>query len=98
HAAVDPEIGDALFAHVEQEARARGFDHVAVTAVPEDEALYAAVQRNGYVLEREILRMWRRLNGDLPEPRWPRDVTVRSYDDGDAERVHALLDDAYLGW
>src|SRR3982751_472447 len=30
HAAVDPDVADALFAHAEREARDRGFDHVAV--------------------------------------------------------------------
>jgi ribosomal protein S18 acetylase RimI-like enzyme len=98
HVAVDPDVGDALFAHVEQQARLHGFDHVDVTAVPEDEPLYAAVQRNGYTLDREILRMWRTLDGDLPAPRWPEGLTVRTYDDADSERVHALLDDIYSGW
>src|SRR3954454_6483562 len=36
-AAVDPGVGDALFAHVERDARRRGFEQVDVTAVPEDE-------------------------------------------------------------
>jgi ribosomal protein S18 acetylase RimI-like enzyme len=98
YAATDPDVGDALIAHVERQARARGFQHVAVTAVPEDAPLYDAVQRNGYTLDREIFRMWRTLNGNLPEPAWPRDVTVRSYTDADAERVHALLDGQYAGW
>ena len=30
--------------------------------------------------------------------RWPADVTVRSYTDADAERVHAFLDEQYAGW
>jgi mycothiol synthase len=98
HAAVDPQVGDALFAHVERNARARGFDHLSVTAVPEDEPLYAAVQRNGYVLEREILRMWHSLNGDVPDPTWPAGVTVRTYGDSDGSSLHALLDEAYAGW
>jgi ribosomal protein S18 acetylase RimI-like enzyme len=98
HAATDPEIGDALIAHVEEEARARGFAHVAVTAVPEDAPLYGAVQRNSYRLDREILRMWRPLDGDLPVPAWPERVTVRSYTDADAEHVQALLDEQYGGW
>ena len=98
HAAVDPEVGDALFAHAEHQARSRGFDHVSVTAVPEDVPLYGAVQRNGYTLEREVLRMWRQLNGDLPEPAWPEGIAVLSYEDADGERVHALLDEAYSGW
>ena len=98
HVAADPDIGDALIAQVEQRARARDFQHVAVVAVPEDAPLYAAVRRNGYTLDREILRMWRPLNGDLPDPAWPSGVTVRSYTDADAERVHALLDEQYAGW
>jgi ribosomal protein S18 acetylase RimI-like enzyme len=42
--------------------------------------------------------MWRALNGKLAAPRWPEDVVVRSYSADDAERVHALLDEAYGGW
>jgi mycothiol synthase len=98
HAAVDPDVGDALLAHVEEQARTRGFDHVAITAVPEDVPLDAAVRRNGYRVDREILRMWRPLNGDLPTPAWPDDVHVRAYTDSDALRVHALLDATYAGW
>ena len=60
-AAVDPDVVDALIAHVEHNARSRGFEHLAVTTVPEDVPLYEGAQRNGYTLDREILRMWRRL-------------------------------------
>jgi ribosomal protein S18 acetylase RimI-like enzyme len=96
--ATDPAVGDALLAHAEGQARERGFDHVSATAVPEDKPLYGAVTRNGYTLDREILRMWRMLDGDLPEPMWAAGARVRTYADGDAERVHALLDEAYAGW
>ena len=98
HACIDPDASDALLAHVEHRARVRGFDHVAVTVVPEDEPLYAAVRRNGYAHDRDILRMWRALDGELPQPVWPEGITVRSYSDADGERVHALLNEAYCGW
>ncbi|MFL6029520.1 MAG: GNAT family N-acetyltransferase [Gaiellaceae bacterium] len=98
HAAVDADVGDALLERVEGRARERGFDHVAVTAVPEDIPLWSLVERSGFELNREILRMWRVLDGDLPEPRWAPGFGVRSYNDADAERVHALLDEAYAGW
>jgi ribosomal protein S18 acetylase RimI-like enzyme len=98
HAAKDPEVGDALIAHLEQQARVRGFRYVTVVAAPEDAPLYSTVRRNGYALDREILRMWRTLDGDHPEPVWPEGVIVRSYTDADAERVQALLDELYAGW
>ena len=98
HAAQDPAVGDALIAHVEHQARVRGFPQLTVTAVPKDVPLYEAVQRNGYVFERDVLRMWRMLTGDLPEPAWLEGLSVRTYTDTDAERVQALLDELYSGW
>jgi ribosomal protein S18 acetylase RimI-like enzyme len=98
HAAADPMVGDALLAHVEHQAGLRGFEHLAATAVEQDVPLYDALKRNGYTLDREILRMWRKLDGNLPEPVWADGVAVRTYNDADGERVHALLDDAYAGW
>jgi mycothiol synthase len=98
HAAVDPDVGNALLARLETRARERGFDHLAITAVPEDAPLDALVRRNGFVLERETLRMWRALDGDLPPARWPDGVHVRIYVDDDGERVHRLLDEQYGAW
>jgi ribosomal protein S18 acetylase RimI-like enzyme len=98
HTAADAEVGDALLAHVEHEARLRSFDHVAASAVPEDAPLYTALQRNGYALDREVLRMWRQLDGPLAEPVWTDGVDVRTYSDADGERVQSLLDDEYTGW
>jgi ribosomal protein S18 acetylase RimI-like enzyme len=98
HTASDPEVGDALLAHVEHQARVRGYGHVAATAVPDDAPLSSALRRNGYALDREILRMWRMLNGGLDEPVWCEGVAVRTYADADGDRVHALLDEVYAGW
>jgi mycothiol synthase len=98
HAAKDPEVGDALIAHLEQHARAHDFPYLATVAAEQDAPLYSAVQRNGYTLDREILRMWRLLDGQPPEPVWPEGVILRSYSHADGERVHALLDQEYAGW
>jgi mycothiol synthase len=98
HAASDPDVGDSLLARVAERARERGFDHVTVSTVPEDVPLSTLVARNGFVRDRAVLRMWRELNGDLPEPQWPDGVAVRSYTAADGKHVHALLDEAYSGW
>jgi ribosomal protein S18 acetylase RimI-like enzyme len=98
HAANDPEVGDALLARAEERARTRGFATITLTTVDEDEPLRSLVARNDFAPHLEILRMWRALNGALPEPRWPDGVAVRSYDPADARGVHTLLDDGYGGW
>jgi mycothiol synthase len=92
------ELNDALLATIEEHARERGFDNLVVIASREDEPLDALVRRGGFSLDREVWRMWRPLDGDLPEAQWPDSVTLRTYTDADGERVHALLDSAYVGW
>jgi mycothiol synthase len=94
----DPDVGDALVGHAERRARERGFHVLNVTAVPEDEPLWALVERNGFTHHHDVLRMWRTLDGEPPEPRWPGGVTVRTYAGADAERVQGLLDEAYGAW
>jgi mycothiol synthase len=98
HSAVDPEIGDALLERVVGRARERELKHLEATIVPQDKPLTALAERNGFSHDRDILRMWRALNGNLTSAKWPDGVVVRSYTDADAHRVHALLDEAYGGW
>jgi mycothiol synthase len=98
HAAADAAVGDALLAHVEAKARARGFAQLTAIAVAEDVPLVGTLTRAGYTLDRDLLRMWRQLGAPLPEPIWPEGVGVRTYTDADSETVHALLDEAYGGW
>lgn len=98
HAAVDPGVGDALLARAEARAVERGFSHIAITTVAEDQPLSSLVARHGFVHDRDILRMWRTLDGVLPDVRWPAGASVRTYEDADGARVHALLDASYAGW
>ena len=53
----DADAADALLDRVVERARERGFDHVAITAVREDAPLWSLVERSGFELDREILRM-----------------------------------------
>jgi mycothiol synthase len=98
YAGTDPDAGDALLDRVVERARERGFDDLGATVVREDAPLHALVQRHGFVHEGDVLRMWRELEGELPEARWPDGVAVRTYTDADGPRVHALLDAAYSEW
>src|SRR6478672_9484301 len=70
-ATADGDVADALLARVLERARERDFDHVAVTAVRADAPLWSLVERSGFELDREILRMWRPLDGELPVATWP---------------------------
>ena len=97
-AAREPAVGDELLVSVEARARERGFGFVASVVAETDEPLCSLVERGGFDHLHDVLRMWRRLDGDLPEPRLVDDVAVRAYRADDAERVHAFLDDAYLAW
>ncbi len=98
HAAPDATVGDALLELVVARAREQRFDHIVTTAVPEDVPLSELVERHGFEVDREILRMWKHLDGGEPEPAWPDGVTVRAYIADDGEHVHRALDDAYAAW
>ena len=87
-----------LLPQIESRAGERGFEAVTSIVVPEDAVQWSLLERSGFTAEREILRMWRTLDGELEQPRWPGEVTVRSYTSADAERVHTLLDESYAGW
>lgn len=97
-AAVDPKANDALLARAEQAARERGLAAIELTAVREDEPLWALAGRAGFRRSHDVLRMWRTVNAALPDPAWPDGVDVRTYTDTDAERVHDLLDASYESW
>lgn len=97
-AARDPAVGDALLVRAEKRARALGWESIAATVVPEDAPLHALVERHPFGLERSIWRMWRQLDDNIPAARFPDGVRVRTYEDADGGRVHALLDAAYADW
>jgi len=94
----DAGILDLLLERIEARARERGFGGLSAIASPEDEPFDALLRRAGFATRGEVLCMWRRLNGSLPEPRLPAGVRVRAYEAADAGAVQSLLDDAYTGW
>ena len=97
-AATSDEGANELYARVEERAAEREFDSLTNTVVREDELQWSLLERSGFVLDREVLRMWCLLGGDSSSPHPPPGVSVRTYTDRDGEQVHDLLDDAYAGW
>ncbi|HVU78849.1 MAG TPA: GNAT family N-acetyltransferase [Gaiellaceae bacterium] len=89
---------DALLARIERRARERGLPLLTAVVVDGDTPSGELVRRAGYVQRGEVLRMWRQLDGALPDPAWPDGVRVRTYRPEDAARLHALLDEAYGAW
>ncbi len=88
-------MGDELLAALEARARARDFRQVSAIVAQSDLPFDALVRRSGFEHRGDVLRMWAELERQLPEPRWPDGVSVRTFDPRDARAVQALLDDAY---
>jgi GNAT superfamily N-acetyltransferase len=91
----DAATADALLAVLEERARTRGFAAIEATVVAADAPFHSLVERAGFVHERVILRMWRKLAEEVVAPRWPANTVVRAYHERDGRVVKALLDDAY---
>jgi mycothiol synthase len=45
-----------------------------------------------------VLELWCDLDRELPSPGWPEGIAARTFEPGDGEAVHALLDEAYRAW
>jgi ribosomal protein S18 acetylase RimI-like enzyme len=78
--------------------RQRGLAAIHIRTASEDDPTRALADRRGLAIERDVLCMWRRLDGDEPEPSLPAGVRVRTFDPADAETVHELLDTEYASW
>jgi ribosomal protein S18 acetylase RimI-like enzyme len=96
-AATDTEA-DALLERAEARARERGLDKLALRPRPGDEVNARLLERHGFVLQTDVLVMWRALSADEELPAWPDGTEARTFEPGDAAAVHALLDEAYGGW
>ena len=84
-----------LLPFVDERARELGLERLETILTRTDEAGVAALEAAGWEHERDVLRMWLDLETEPPEPRFPPEVGVRTYDLADARRVHALLKRAF---
>ena len=90
-----PTAGDELLAALAERARRRGYEALTAIVAESDVPFDALVRRASFEHRGDVLRMWASLDRDLPEPRWPPGVTMRTYRPADARAVQALLDEAY---
>lgn len=93
--ALDRESADALIAVVEESAAdargavLRGYVHSG------DSLARAAYEAAGWQVVRHSFEMQVELDGRLPAADWPDGLTVRAYREGEGERVHAAVEDAF---
>lgn len=96
HVASD-DAADALLERAEGTARTSGSGSVRATVDSRDSTVTSLLARRDYTPRLTILRMWRAI-GEEADAAWPDGVVARTYRDGDAAVVHALLDEAYAAW
>lgn len=90
----DAERIGGLLAAIEEQAREEGHAHLTCVIPAWDERAWRAYEASGFELATEVLQM--EIAFDDPPPDTRRDE-IRTYTDDDAQRVKALLDEAY-GW
>jgi mycothiol synthase len=91
-------IHESVLRTLEEAARGRGMPWVTAIATDADAAALTAYRADGWTPSREVWRMWVEHDTEPPPAVFPEGVTARTYTDQDSERVHGLLDAAYLGW
>jgi ribosomal protein S18 acetylase RimI-like enzyme len=94
----DAELVVPLLARIEEQAREEGIAQLTFVIPDWDEPAWRAYENSGFELVTEVLQMEVVLDGPQPEPHVPDGITIRTYTGDDATAVHALLDEAYLGW
>ena len=97
-AAGDPDVAGGLLERVLSRARARGFDHVALTAVRADAAVWELAEQRR--LRRSTERSSAcggRSTATCPSAAWAAGSTCARTTDDDGERGQALLDDRIRG-
>src|SRR5829696_2152547 len=81
------EIREALLDWAEARGIDRGAELLRFHTASIDEPMTRLLEARGYRLIRHFYRMRIDFDGELPEPRWPEGVTVRTATRADAERA-----------
>jgi mycothiol synthase len=89
------EVRLALFEWVEGRARERRGEVLRFHTASVDEPTQQLLQARGYRLIRHFYRMRIDFDGDLPEPRWPQGLMVRTAAREDAELVYDVQQETF---
>lgn len=87
-----------LLEHIEARGREEGIAQLTFVIPDWDESAWRGYEAAGFELSTEVLHMEVGLENAPESPTFPDRVTVRTYADGDARAVKALLDSAYADW
>jgi ribosomal protein S18 acetylase RimI-like enzyme len=96
-AATDSEA-DALLDRTIERAGERGLEALALRPRPRDAVIARLLERRRFLMQPDLLVMWRALSAGEEPPDWPDGIATRTFEPADAPAVHALLDEAYGGW
>jgi mycothiol synthase len=88
---------DALVAWAESRAREEALPDAFFRYWIDERASFVAdvLERRGFRRIRSSFRMQIELDGAIPEPEWPEGVSVRTFRDGDAERVWEMHEECF---
>ncbi len=92
HPDAEPDVAEGLLDAVSR--RGGGLETIVPAAA---EGLVAVYRRRGWAQSREVLRMQAGVADRPAAAAWPPGVAVRTYEPGDAQAVHALLEAAFAG-
>ena len=94
---VDGDAADALIADAEAHARGRASATAVVRgyAASVDEVVAGAYERAGYRVIRHSFQMRIELDGEVPQPRLPDGIDIRTLEPGEEQRVHEAQMEAF---
>lgn len=88
-------VGARLLELAEAEARERGLPALQNAVLAADEPALELLRSRGFQEQRRYYRMVIELEGEPPEPEWPKGLAVGAVEPQDVERFHAAVDDAF---
>jgi ribosomal protein S18 acetylase RimI-like enzyme len=94
----DPAQIPALLAHIEEQARSEDVPQLMFILPDTEEPAVRAYLDHGFEVANNVLQMELDLAEPPPRADFPKGVAVRTYTDGDAHSVQAVLDAAYSAW